>query len=353
MSRNRDHNLDRLRAAAIALVVVYHLVQMWPGGAPRLARLTVMGAYGVDLFFVLSGWLIGGLFWQEARGGRVDVSRFILRRVLRTVPCYFVALALAWGAVRVADASRSAFDFRYLVFLQNYEAKMPYFLVSWSLCIEEHFYLVVPILLCLILRQIRAWVPWLWGLCLVPILFRLNRPASDVGSFGSAWTSTHLRFEGLLAGVLAAWVAMNAPETWRRIKALSIGLGIAALGAAVWLYYSSYRLFYIAGIALLALGFLGILMGTVGRSRGGSGEAVVRGVAIGSYSAYLTHALMIHVARLVIARYAIASQSARFAVFIVTIVSGAAAFYHFVERPCLALRDRFVPRSRTLQPQRS
>jgi peptidoglycan/LPS O-acetylase OafA/YrhL len=343
----RDVNLDRLRAAAIALVVIFHVTQMWPTYPERLARFTKLGAYGVDLFFVLSGWLVGGLFWKEqSRRGTVDVTRFILRRVLRTVPCYLVALLLSWGAVRVTDPQRAAFDPAYLFFLQNYKPTMPYFLVSWSLCIEEHFYLLMPVAMMALCRFWPRLIPKLWPLCLVPLLLRAlaHGTVVDVGTFGPAWTSTHLRFEGLLAGVLAARMSRNDGPGWHHLVRWSRMLVVPSLAATVALFFASPRFFYLVGLTLLAVGFLSLLISLVGaQSRGGPAHPLVKSIALGSYSAYLTHALMIHVARLVITRMSITSTPLRLIVFATTIVGGAIAFYRLIERPSLSLRDRVVP----------
>jgi len=111
MSRDRVDNLDLIRACAILFVLLYHSVQMATGTAGFAA----FGEFGVDLFFVLSGYLIGGLYWREHQQfGSVARLRFIARRALRTMPPYFVAMAIAYMAVRLyRDES---FDFRYLFF---------------------------------------------------------------------------------------------------------------------------------------------------------------------------------------------------------------------------------------------
>src|SRR4051794_9525204 len=101
--RHRAIVLDQLRACAILSVISYHLFQMSPIPLPQLTRVTWYGQYGVDLFFVLSGWLIGGLYWRELNKlGSVDLMRFWSRRWLRTLPPYFSALTLSWLAVRWA-----------------------------------------------------------------------------------------------------------------------------------------------------------------------------------------------------------------------------------------------------------
>lgn len=343
--KSRDVSLDRLRAAAITMVVVYHVAQMWPTPLPRLTRLTPLGAYGVDLFFVLSGWLVGGLFWREMQAtGSVQIYRFVLRRVLRTVPCYLVALGLAWGAVRIADPQRAGFDWRYLLFLQNYESTMPYFLVSWSLCIEEHFYLLMPIAMVLACRARPSLPSKLWPLCFLPWILRYLQAPEAIGIFGPPWTSTHLRFEGLLAGVLAAWVVRYDQDAWRRMVRRAKILGGPLLGLAIVLFFGSHHYFYVAGLALLAFGFLAVLVvGVASAQRPGPAHGLVKAVAVGSYSAYLTHALMIHVARRIIARFAIETVPLRLGIFALAIVGGAAMFFWLVEKPALAARDRLVP----------
>src|SRR5437867_2985585 len=123
---NRDCQLDLLRAVAILMVVAYHLIQTSPVRPPPTVRFWRAGEYGVDLFFVLSGWLIGGLYWKErARFGNVNLLRFWARRWLRTIPPYLAALAVAWLAVFFER--RQPFDWGYLLFIQNYYPQMPYF----------------------------------------------------------------------------------------------------------------------------------------------------------------------------------------------------------------------------------
>src|SRR5215471_12815928 len=127
----RNRNLDLLRAVAIVMVVLGHLMVQSPVPLLGLKRITDYGQSGVDLFFVLSGWLIGGLYWREQRArGSVALLRFWVRRWLRTIPPYLVALAIASLGAYVLR--RQAFDFHYLLFIQNYyESIRYYFTVSW------------------------------------------------------------------------------------------------------------------------------------------------------------------------------------------------------------------------------
>ena len=233
--RTRDSNLDLLRAAAILMVVVYHVAQRWPVALPRLTAFTQYGEHGVDLFFVLSGWLIGGLLWREQeKFGNVQVARFICRRALRTVPPYLVALAIFYLGVFIARRER--FDWGYLLFLQNYYQNISYFHISWSLCVEEHFYLVMPVIALAISRRIGRAHTLLLVPALFPIAFRaLEGNAFLTLDFGYPQTATHLRYEGLLLGVWASFLFQKHSEAWRilqRMAPFAFALSLAALAGA-------------------------------------------------------------------------------------------------------------------------
>lgn len=128
--------------------------------------------------------------------------RFMARRLLRTVPPYFVALALAYLAV--VDTWTSVRR-RLPCFSPELPDPMPFFLVSWSLCIEEHFYLVFPAVGALFLRIGRVGILLSLFLLCVPVVLRAVANPSGALDFGYYVTATHLRFDGLLLGVVAAW----------------------------------------------------------------------------------------------------------------------------------------------------
>ena len=203
---SRHPNTDWLRALAILLVLMHHITQNIEV-LPSLAHsYFYMGAYGVDLFFVLSGWLVGGLYWREkTKYGKVQITRFWGRRWMRTLPPYFFILPFAYLAVYIFRAE--AFDWRYLVFLQNYQPEIPFFLVSWSLAVEEHFYLILPLMM-----GAMAWLklPTLGFLITLVVLSAVSRLLDPNGfpgqSFGYALTASHFHFTGLLTGLLLAYI---------------------------------------------------------------------------------------------------------------------------------------------------
>ncbi|MES2058558.1 MAG: acyltransferase, partial [Pseudomonadota bacterium] len=237
---SRDQNLDLLRAVAVLSVVLYHLLQWSPLDPPWLDRVAHYGAYGVDLFFILSGFLIGSIYWREERDtGRVALMRFLQRRWLRTIPPYLGALLLAWGSVWYARGE--AFDWHYLLFLQNYGSELPYFLVSWSLCVEEHFYLVVPLLMGLT-RTFKPIRPFLLAIGVVgPLLLRAyDARIGSVAPFGFYRTATHLHFEGLSLGLALAWLNACRPDLWSMARRAA-GWLVIPLFALCWIGASGSR----------------------------------------------------------------------------------------------------------------
>ena len=214
LSSKRIVNLDLIRAIAICAVVIYHTVQMVGRDSfISLSKFTHLGQYGVDLFFVLSGFLIGNLYWHELiENGHVDIKKFVLRRILRTYPPYLIALVLSFIPVWINR--HQSFDFGYLFFFQNYYERIPFFLVSWSLCIEEHFYILLPFTLYFIQNFKPKQVLFtLLALAIIPLILRLLFVKFNSNfSFGYYLTATHFRFEGLVLGVAASHVFTYFPS---------------------------------------------------------------------------------------------------------------------------------------------
>ncbi|QNQ07697.1 acyltransferase family protein [Sphingomonas alpina] len=342
----RDQNLDLLRAVAVLSVVLYHLLQWSPLDPLWLDRLARYGAYGVDLFFILSGFLIGSIYWREERDtGRVQLMRFLKRRWLRTIPPYIGALLLAWGAVWYARGE--AFDWRYLFFLQNYGSELPFFLVSWSLCVEEHFYLVVPLLMGLT-RTFKPVRPFLLAIGVIaPLLLRAHDASiGSVAPFGFYHTATHLHFEGLTLGLALAWLNAYRPDLWTMARRAARWLVIPLL-ALCWIGTSGSReINYVLMPSLVASLFGALLLAVAGRRpiAGRAFAAPVRTVAITSYSVYLVHPLMIHIGNIVNQRIGfIGDGLTLFVVWPLLIVGFGYAFYYVVERGSLALRDLWAP----------
>lgn len=347
MSASRISNLDLLRALAIVTVTAYHVLIMIPGSLLEYEKFVLYGMHGVDLFFVISGWLIGGLYWQESsQFGNVQAGRFWMRRWLRTIPPYLAGLLLSWLAAYIH--SRKPFDPGYLIFIQNYYDHPPFFVVSWSLCIEEHFYLLMPLLFAFIPHVHKPVTAVFATLLLVAPASRWIISLGEVSvNFGFQQTATHLRMEGLLLGFWLAFVKLNSPHKWETIKSFApwVLAGSASLFAL--LQFSTREMKYVLGLTVLAIGLAALLVVLVDRPASWiASTRLVRATAQASFSVYLTHPIMIHLAR----KAADTTQAAQWQVYfptaLILIVLAGAGFYYCVERTSILLRDKWVPRRR-------
>lgn len=210
-------SLDGIRGIAALMVMAFHFTLQLrdPSGIPAMALTGLFspGWTGVDLFFVLSGFLITGLL-ADAKGSSNYFRVFYARRMLRILPLYYAALILLFGVPMLAPAATAArwvtpfYDqLWYWLYLQNFHPLPSQFVGLaghlWSLAIEEQFYLVWPVVILLLSRRgaLRACV-----VCVaVSILWRL---ASLVAPFEmNTYNVTPARLDGLAIGSAVALVA--------------------------------------------------------------------------------------------------------------------------------------------------
>ncbi len=245
LDRSRLFGLDLMRATAILLVVVSHaddlLVAYWPQEAGFSA------IDGVDLFFVLSGYLIGGILLRYTEFEAVPWSRRLLdfwqRRWLRTLPNYFLFLVvnILLLYLGLAPGLLNVNALAYFVFLQNFIIPLDlFFWESWSLAVEEWFYLLFPPLLFVLVAFVRSGQRWcslvaIAVMVLLPALLRF--PAMD--AVGTPFLLdllvrkiVVLRLDTIGFGVLAAWVHHYFPELWHRRRPEIFLLGIIGLVTA-------------------------------------------------------------------------------------------------------------------------
>lgn len=349
----RISNLDVVRAVSIALVVVFHTVNMTSGIPTGLVHLLRGGQLGVDVFFVLSGYLVGRLWWlEEQERDRVLRFRFFMRRALRTVPPYLVMLIVHWGATW-AERSQP-FEVAYVGMVQNYMQASPFFVVSWSLCIEEHFYLALPLFLGVVRGRRGALA--LAALALLPMLFRGQLLFSDSsfldGAYGFHRTATHQRFEGLALGVFGAWVLVHRPGWMASLKPWALACVPLLAGCVLALAWIPDALFYVVGYSAFAAA-TAVLVGYLSEAPPLplASSALVRWVSRTTYSTYLTHALIVHVVLFVARSLGLASPLLVWVMTMVGIALSAYVYYRLVEHPSILMRDRLFP-SRPRVPTR-
>ena len=369
--RERQPGLDLLRALAIIVVVIYHAALF---GFKLPGRVDRFGWIGVDLFFVLSGYLIGGqLLAPLARDQRMNLGRFFARRALRIMPAYFVVLAIYFLLPSWREYSEMSQPlWKFLLSIQNIALHGgTAFSHAWSLAVEDQFYLALPFLLLFLYRRPSSAIiiPCLLvvgGIALRTFLAAQN-PSIDGGvSFRGfqAWIyyPTWTRLDPLVFGVALAAIEKFRPQWWRRLTNYAIWLWLPALVLIVyglWLGEGDYLTVTACTwqFPLIALGMAALLICAV------STRLVFRRVAIPgaafiasiAYSAYLIQKLVIRFVEQFCASHNIVLTSAPALICVEFCVYAAATILFFtIERPFLQLRHRITPRSRAsaLQIQR-
>ncbi len=361
--RERQPGLDLLRALAIIVVVIYHAALF---GFKLPGRVDRFGWIGVDLFFVLSGYLIGGqLLAPLARDQRMNLGRFFARRALRIMPAYFVVLAIYFLLPSWREYSEMSQPlWKFLLSIQNIALHGgTAFSHAWSLAVEDQFYLALPFLLLFLYRRPRTAIiiPCLLvvgGIALRTFLAAQN-PSIDGGvSFRGfqAWIyyPTWTRLDPLVFGVALAAIEKFRPQWWRRLTNYAIWLwlpGLVLIVYGLWLGEGDYLTVTACTwqFPLIALGMAALLICAV------SPRLVFRRVAIPgaafiasiAYSAYLIQKLVIRFVEQFCASHNIVLTSAPALICVELCVYAAATILFFtVERPFLQLRHRITPRSR-------
>lgn len=253
--------LDILRFFAILLVLGRHGVSEhgW------LSAWNTGGWVGVDLFFVLSGFLVGGILFRELRDtGRIRLSRFYIRRGMKIFPAFFaflivtLAIQLYFGArIRVPRLLSTLFLY------SNYRTGLWGHL--WSLCVEEHFYLLLPLFLAVVGGGRRA-PRLILVTMLATLLFRLVHGLLTVYDDITHTTPTHLRIDSLLCGVGLAYYGVfesGKLETFsRRYRRPLLLAGVALfvpafvwrLESTEWMATIGFTLNYAAAACLVVAG---------------------------------------------------------------------------------------------------
>ena len=236
--------LDALRSLAVLLVVLDHSYVWWreAGGTDSwLHRLPFVhfGWTGVDLFFILSGYLIGRQLWREYQRTRtVDVTQFVLRRGFRIWPLYFV---FAIGTPLFTSADLAWSDW---LFVSNYVGGAVR--GGWSLSTEEQFYIVLPLAVAVLARfaTLRGWIVGLLAsLAAVELARYLTATALlETGLTAQAvknamYSPGHLHCEGLLIGALIALLEVRRPTLLTPVRSMrgawgAIGVALAGIVAA-------------------------------------------------------------------------------------------------------------------------
>lgn len=353
--RERVLGLDIVRAAAIWLVLLLHSRYMLEG-TPLEAVRYIRLPDGVELFFVLSGFLIGGILLRmterEPAPDRQALFAFWRRRWYRTLPAYYLILLVNYVVVRFNVIHEGIYNFswKYFFFLQNlYKPFVGFYRESWSLSVEEWFYVVVPVLLFAMVRALQpqwAYIITVALMLVMPVLCRLVLMDSSYDSF---WVDLSIRkavvtrLDSIGYGLLAAWIARYYPYAWRRMRWWIFAAGIAgSVLLLAWRQPAGTVYSQVVYFSLAPL-FMAMLLPVASGIRSAEGwwvRCVVYTSRI-SYSLYLINfSLVAEVIRDQCPPRGGMDGMLKYAVFWLIAYAGASVLYYAWEKPMMALRDR-------------
>jgi peptidoglycan/LPS O-acetylase OafA/YrhL len=357
----RVYGLDLLRAIAILSVLLYH----YPSTHEQLflRKVSHFGWMGVDLFFVLSGFLIGGqLFNEIKKSGSLDFRRFYIRRFFRTLPSYYITLAIsiliAWPLSKAVTTNL----WSYLFFLQNFNSPV-LFTTSWSLCVEEHFYLFFPFITYLAFRTSKYFYPklifafiflagllfryYVWQKLRPDLLYQQNADAGFEALINNILCPSYQRMDGLTVGVGIAAIKVFKNEIWQswlKSSKMFLSFSILLIGLSLMLFMQRFGLMAnVFGFPLLSFGFGALLISVVSTESFLTRFKIpgVETIAILAYAIYLTHFFAISLAEKAMVVLGFENHGVALTVAIIVFVPAlAAVMYYGVEKYFLSLRDR-------------
>jgi len=362
--QQRFYGLDHLRALAIVMVVLFHYRAFnHPDWVDTIGQ---WGWIGVDLFFVLSGWLIAGqLFRQLKRSATIAKKAFFLKRIFRILPPYLVVVGLYFLVPAFREREALAPLWKFLTFTQNFDLDVIHkgtFSHAWSLCIEEQFYLTLPFCL-LLLHKVKCirFVPGIavFLLLLVIVLRWLSWnvfvvPDLDTDRFWLTWYRwiyypTYTRLDGLVMGVLLAFVYEYKAALFGRLGGygnLFLLAGIMLLAVAFRVCLDPYTFTAsIAGFSIVALGFGCLVLAAVSPSTFlyRYASRITAQLAGLSYSVYLTHKGVIHLVQGFLEQSGMdPGSNLSLVICLACCLLVGLLFRYLVERPAVRLRNKFL-----------
>jgi len=355
--------LDIVRFFAFLMVFVHHAIPHDPafwmkfGFSEALARFVggigAMGAFGVDVFFALSAYLITELLLREKQQcGDLDVRGFYVRRMLRIWPLYFtflaMAIALQWLVPGQHIGWRAGVAYTLLagnwwVVFQGFPSSIIFLL--WSVSIEEQFYLTWPA----VVRRIseRAMAAVAVGLLAVATLTRIYLGAHHAGET-QVWCNTLARLDPIALGILVAIVLRGRTPRLKLVERLGLfaaGIVCMALAANYWVIKGDplATRSMVIGYPVVAIGGIAFLLAVL------NDGAILHKSAL-VYLGRISYGLYVfHVMGLMISDYTVHEQTAslgryllRVAVALMATVGLAAASYRWLEQPFLRRKQRFT-----------
>ena len=384
VKRPKSHTpaLDGFRALSILWVVALHVywftgllvpMEVYQDIVASVPFKGIMsGSLGVDTFFVMSGFLIASqVFLEIDKTQTVDLKKFYLKRAFRLLPAYYLVLIVI--ELIIPSCQNVWANFLYVNnFLPVQESCMGW---SWSLAIEEQFYLVFPVF-AIWLSARKNPLAWLWGFLGLSFVINIvvfftnpisnpfvSNPAMGLDSFfyqfNTFYNDTHLRFGALLMGILAAYINHYKKSNIESVGPwLSHGLGLAALAMIMvttllpskevinlhWtgvVYAAWYHYLFSAAVALLMILTL-TQKGLFTKLNQVLSARVFYPIAQLSYSLYLVHPLVIVLTYRQAGNLTAENLPDYMWVAIALSIGVSAIMYVLIEKPFLRMRNHVI-----------
>ncbi len=363
--REKYFCLDFLRAFAILLVYFLHYTTMSKTDISWFPEVIRFGWVGVDLFFVLSGFLISNQLIQGMQLNDFSLKQFYIKRIFRIVPLYYFIIC-CYLIIPLEINIKTYEVWKYFTFLMNLDLSVlsnQHFTHPWSLCVEEHFYLIFPLLLLLCFKfnfQKHLFV-FLILVLFLQIVIRFFSwkyifvPHSLEKQFWEYWYKyiyfpTYTRLDGLLVGILCAYILnfkKNYLDFFQKNKVIMLLLAFALVGVEY--YFSQYKYSFkstVVGYSILSIGFglILLLLITKNSKTKWFNNYIIRNLAKISYTIYLCHELCIYTSEYFLSTLKLNSVL-MFTIntFIVLIIS--ILLNYFIEQPFLKLKDKLLSKS--------
>ncbi len=359
----RNNGLDTLRSIAILLVFLYHFSMI--SYTDTFGYISQIGWIGVDLFFALSGYLITNQIFSQIQQGKFKSSKFFMRRLFRTLPNYLVVLAIYFFIPSFAERGSlppiwQMLSFTFSLFPHTNVA----FSHSWSLCIEEQYYLVIPLVILGLSNLNSKRLAWLvislsivGGMLLrgyIWLRFVHGTTNNSILNITDYWTKiyyfTFSRLDELTFGVSIAFIKNHYRSIWHKLVkngnwCLIWGL-IISFFASYMFYINQFSLIAnIIGFPMLGIGYAMLIIASFDNSTLIAKKIPgAKHVALLSFAIYLVQKPLDHLAaEFLMKQYLVPRTSIiLFISSIIITTFGASLLYFLIEKPFLALRDKLL-----------
>ncbi|PWN67717.1 acyltransferase family protein [Chryseobacterium oncorhynchi] len=361
----RLYGLDHLRALAILLVLLYHYRAFkHPGWVETVGK---FGWTGVDLFFVLSGFLISSQLFREIESrGAISLKTFYIKRFFRIIPSYLFTVFLYFTIPFFREREALPPLWKFVTFTQNYGLDVidqGTFSHAWSLCIEEQFYLILPLLLFVLMptklfkylavlivsliafSMMLRWVTWNETIAVLD---------NNSLEFWRLWYMkiyypTHTRLDGLGVGVLIGYLMQYSSlfknSVHRQGNKLFL-LGVVLLGISFWVCNEqASKNASVFGFTLVAISYGMIVMSAISESSFLSRKKlyITSQLAALSYAIYLSHKGIIHIVQNIFDRFDIqTSDGICLIVCFLACIAGGLVYRFVIEKPFTVIKSKVL-----------